>query len=520
MGAQRYQAGLKKTEEAYRFRQKLQTRPLALRCGTTYVQPHELKGIIGAHLDGPVGSPSHCFRELLLGSTPQDDHSSWDCVMTLWQQICGHGDPWLSTSVCLGAFAVLWMATLGEGVTDMTARTLRAAAGLEGKHHWGLILSSSARVTQLTYETVIGVRYPELVKRDQGRWSFGRFLPGEALIMGGFIPILWDVPKSDLCAVEDIGALVEWAREQPLFCPESGQEMAVLHNQNKMVTQFGMSAWVAQSNHKVYSRSVTSCAGMTAFLVVVAQTRIGFLSGGRGAGFLRLRPEDRISQTEDAYARATVALTRAQAQTILFGPLDMKGLPGAATVIGSLVYGVGHCWRSNIQMHWRHGDLQHSDADAAALDKLRQASNEPNGKFPPLALLECVFDKQETTNKLRRLHLIIVDLWRPWRINREQVRAVTSCLRHRQPEPKGFVNTPMVHSGGTPHRHEPKLHERRFIYGYGLDGSDFPCYLMWPERVGREQSVALLDSQANWWCKLTEAGYMCPLDLHHLMDAF
>ena len=60
----------------------------------------------------------------------------------------------------------------------------------------------------------------------------------------------------------------------------------------------------------------------------------------------------------------------------------MKGLPGAATVIGSLVYGVGHCWRSNIQMHWRHGDLQHSDTDAAALDKLRQASNVPNGKFP------------------------------------------------------------------------------------------------------------------------------------------
>ena len=192
----------------------------------------------------------------------------------------------------------------------MTARTLRAAAGLEGKHHWGLILSSSARVTQLTYETVIGVRYPELVKREQGHWSFGRFLPGEALIMGGFIPILWDVPKSNLCAVEDVGALVEWAREQPLFCPDSGQEMAVLHNQNKMVTQFGMSAWVAQSKHKVYSRSVTSCAGMTAFLVVVAQTRIGFLSGGRGAGFLRLRPEDQISQTEDAYMPEPPLLSR------------------------------------------------------------------------------------------------------------------------------------------------------------------------------------------------------------------
>ena len=90
--------------------------------------------------------------------------------------------------------------------------------------------------------------------------------------------------------------------------------MAVLHNQNKMVTQFGMSAWVAQSNHKVYSRSVTSCAGMTAFPGCgPPKPELDFLSGGRGAGFLRLRPEDRISQTDDAYARATVALTRAQA---------------------------------------------------------------------------------------------------------------------------------------------------------------------------------------------------------------
>ena len=61
--------------------------------------------------------------------------------------------------------------------------------------------------------------------------------------------------------------------------------MAVLHNQNKMVTQFGMSAWVAQSNHKVYFRSVTSCAGMTAFLVVVAQTRIGIFEWREGCGF-------------------------------------------------------------------------------------------------------------------------------------------------------------------------------------------------------------------------------------------
>ncbi len=38
--------GLKKTDEARRFRQKLMKRPLALRCGTNYIQPHELHTVV------------------------------------------------------------------------------------------------------------------------------------------------------------------------------------------------------------------------------------------------------------------------------------------------------------------------------------------------------------------------------------------------------------------------------------------------------------------------------------------
>ena len=45
--------GLKKTVECRMFRQKLLQRPLALRCGTEYVQPHELHGIVSQYLDGP-----------------------------------------------------------------------------------------------------------------------------------------------------------------------------------------------------------------------------------------------------------------------------------------------------------------------------------------------------------------------------------------------------------------------------------------------------------------------------------
>ena len=58
-------------------------------------------------------------------------------------------------------------------------------------------------------------------------------------------------------------------------------------------------------------------------------------------------------QLEEMYARATVAITRARALCLIMGPLDMKGLLGAATVMGTLMYGVGHMWtgRSNFYLH-------------------------------------------------------------------------------------------------------------------------------------------------------------------------
>ena len=507
--------GLKKTEESYRFRQKLQTRPLALRCGTKYVQPHELKDVLLPYLDGPVGSPSHSFKEVLQQTAVDKDTEHWQTLLQLWKQVCNNNCPWLDTPVCIGAFAILWMACRGEGISDPTATTFRAAAGLADRQCWGLILSTSARVTQLTYETVIGVRYPELVKLNNGVWQFGRFTPGEALLKGGFLPILWDVPRSSARAVEEIGSMVEWIEDNHVANTKMGHEIAVLHNQNHMVNQFGMSAWVAQSNQRVYSRSVTSCAGMTAYLVVVAQTRIGFLSGGRGDKFLNLPPEEQTAQIEDAFARATVALTRAQSRTVLFGPLDMKGLMGAATVVGSLACGVGHCWQGRIQMHWRKGCVEKCPKDTDVLSDLKAQPASVTGHFPPLALLECLFDSQDQTWKIRRLHLIIVDLWRPWKINKSQVRSITHCLRFLQARTDNKVTTPMEHTGGT-----PLLHERRFAYGYGLDGSDFPCYLVWPERMRQSHAIALLDSQSKGWVDLSTVDYFCPLDLHHLFDAF
>ena len=51
---------------------------------------------------------------------------------------------------------------------------------------------------------------------------------------------------------------------------------------------------------------------MTTQHVLLAQTKIGFLTGGRGNKFQELGDIEKQSQREEAFARATVALTRAQ----------------------------------------------------------------------------------------------------------------------------------------------------------------------------------------------------------------
>ena len=51
------------------------------------------------------------------------------------------------------------------------ASTIGEAAGLQGRHQWGLILPSSARVSLLTYQTVVAVRYPGHRSRNCVLWK-------------------------------------------------------------------------------------------------------------------------------------------------------------------------------------------------------------------------------------------------------------------------------------------------------------------------------------------------------------
>ena len=111
------------------------------------------------------------------------------------------------------------------------------AAGWRRKQNWALILSSSARVSEVTYDTVIAVRCPELDADTPTHVAFGNYLAdrqARQARVGGFMPISWRSPHNVIHATVDIGQMVEWISKQlELEAGENGC-LAVFHNRNDM----------------------------------------------------------------------------------------------------------------------------------------------------------------------------------------------------------------------------------------------------------------------------------------------
>ena len=214
------------------------------------------------------------------------------------------------------------------------------------------------------------------------------------------MPIFWDAPYSYINASTDIGEVVDWIKSKFVVAKEG--DLAVLHNRNKMVNAFATTEWVAGSGGAIISRSVTSCAGMTAYLVLLAQTRVGFLSGGRGKSFHQLTPQEQAAQKEEAFARATVALTRAQQICFIMGPLDMRGLVGAATIMGCLKYGACFSGLDDqddpvLLIRLKDEDLLEAPDDSAFLQSLHFSCARVNGVYPPpLALAEAFITEEDS----------------------------------------------------------------------------------------------------------------------------
>ena len=144
-------------------------------------------------------------------------------IENLAKELLGTYEPWLMGIVPRTALAVLWLATHRQDVEPMVAQGLIAAAGLRGKQNWALILSSSARVSEVTYETVVAVRYPELDADTPTRLAFGNYLADRQARIGGYLPVFWRSPHSVIHATGDIG---QSRRKWLLSCP-SQQERYV-----------------------------------------------------------------------------------------------------------------------------------------------------------------------------------------------------------------------------------------------------------------------------------------------------
>ena len=82
--------GLRERKNPGSFGQKLAKRPLALRCGTEYIQSHEMFRIVLRYLDRPVASPSYLLSRLLSDGSPFEESVHIAAVTQLW-----HSPPFL-----------------------------------------------------------------------------------------------------------------------------------------------------------------------------------------------------------------------------------------------------------------------------------------------------------------------------------------------------------------------------------------------------------------------------------------
>ena len=89
----------------------------------------------------------------LLGSSGKlltDGSAAIDpAVGQFWHELIGDSPPCLSKEIQRAALAILWMGLRGdrEGLPSMLATSFAEAAGVAGRQKWGLVLSSSARVS-------------------------------------------------------------------------------------------------------------------------------------------------------------------------------------------------------------------------------------------------------------------------------------------------------------------------------------------------------------------------------------
>ena len=246
-----------KTPEAIAFRQKMMKRPIALRSGATLVQPHRLMALLACIAETSQGTMANSIMTLDAAQA----RSRPACIQELQRVLMAPvRQDMLDCPVKRAALAVLWASHNLQESGLSVAANLGEAAGLQGRRQGGLILPSSARVSLVTYQTVIAVRYPDLVHIDDGVVSYGMYFSANVQQAGGFLPIIWDVPGTDMEAADSVTVVTDYLREHFRFGPDAADSLTVLHNRTNMVRVFGNSVTVKNSGGETRTRCVSPVA--------------------------------------------------------------------------------------------------------------------------------------------------------------------------------------------------------------------------------------------------------------------
>ena len=208
--------GLKKSREAKAFRKKLTKRPLALRCQTQYIQAHDFGNIVMRYLDCPKESFAWKLRQLLTDGSAAIDPA----VGQFWHELIGDSPPCLSTEFQRAAYAILWMGLRGEreGLPSMLATTFAEAAGVSWAPKMGTGAFQQCEGLSGHISNSSGSKIPRV---GHVQWNPSGSLASSSHRIDryevGFLPIFWDVPRANIHAVEDIGAVVDSLTERCEF---------------------------------------------------------------------------------------------------------------------------------------------------------------------------------------------------------------------------------------------------------------------------------------------------------------
>ena len=76
-----------------------------------------------------------------------------------------------------------------------------------------------------------------------------------------------------------------------------------------------------------------------------------------------------------------------------------------------------------------------------------------------------------------------------------------------------------LHTPPIPWKQNQEVYQLRYVFGCAMEGSDLPCYILWPERTA-EQSFWCIDAWKGDWVRLDTCACMAPLGIEHFLMLF